>query len=277
MRHRPAPADATNRSCRSQAGERLTERQALLALLLPSANNLAVLLARRVARQRAAAFVARDERHGPPARHDATPPTPTRAGFDPGTVSTAVDQLMLAGVGDARTRPSPRSWPRKAADLPVAGTVHNTDTCSAPDGFVGIKTGSDDAAGGCFMFRAVRRLHGRTVTVTGVVLGQHGDNLIDAGLYAAAQLVDRVAGVERTTVVACDRSAPHRWPDLDLARMPNGHIGHPGPVADCVGRRCRGAFRGPPTPHRKTRFSVLDSPRTPRPATPSSDRSPSPR
>ena len=30
----------------------------------------------------------------------------------------------------------------------------NTDTLLGKDGFVGIKTGSDDAAGGCFMFRS---------------------------------------------------------------------------------------------------------------------------
>jgi D-alanyl-D-alanine carboxypeptidase (penicillin-binding protein 5/6) len=77
--------------------------------------------------------------------------------------------------------------------LPVGGTVHNTDTLLGSHGFVGIKTGSDDAAGGCFMFRAHRQVHGRRATVTGVVLGQQGSNLISAGLYAGAQLVARAA------------------------------------------------------------------------------------
>jgi hypothetical protein len=47
------------------------------------------------------------------------------------------------------------------------------------------------------MFRVqhwiVRHRHGRMVTITGVVLGQPGHNLIDTGQYAARQLVDAVA------------------------------------------------------------------------------------
>jgi len=54
-------------------------------------------------------------------------------------------------------------------------------------------TGSDDAAGGCFMFRSYRAVHGLDTELIGVVLGQRGHNLINAGLYAAQQLADRVA------------------------------------------------------------------------------------
>jgi serine-type D-Ala-D-Ala carboxypeptidase (penicillin-binding protein 5/6) len=71
--------------------------------------------------------------------------------------------------------------------------VTNTNTLLGQDGFVGMKTGSDDAAGGCFMFRTRRFVDGRTVYLIGVVLGQHGRNLITAGLYAARQLADRLA------------------------------------------------------------------------------------
>jgi len=74
-------------------------------------------------------------------------------------------------------------------DLPVAGTVHNTDKLLGTDGFVGIKTGSDDAAGGCFMFRA----HRSGGDLTGVVLGRRGHNLIAAGLDAARELAQTVA------------------------------------------------------------------------------------
>lgn len=45
-------------------------------------------------------------------------------------------------------------------------------------GFVGTKTGSDDAAGSCFTFGVRRWIvehnRGRTVTIVGVVLGQPG-------------------------------------------------------------------------------------------------------
>jgi serine-type D-Ala-D-Ala carboxypeptidase (penicillin-binding protein 5/6) len=56
-----------------------------------------------------------------------------------------------------------------------------------------MKTGSDDAAGGCFMFRSGRHTDSGNVTLIGVVLGQQGHNLITAGLYAAKQLTDRLA------------------------------------------------------------------------------------
>src|SRR5207253_1277959 len=61
----------------------------------------------------------------------------------------------------------------------------NTDRLLGYDGFVGVKTGSDDAAGGCFAFRAIRWIDGKRTTITGVVLGQPGHDRIAAGLAAA--------------------------------------------------------------------------------------------
>jgi D-alanyl-D-alanine carboxypeptidase (penicillin-binding protein 5/6) len=80
----------------------------------------------------------------------------------------------------------------RSATLPVAGTVHNTNALLGHDGFVGVKTGSDGAAGGCFAFRALRLIDGAWTTITGVVLGQPGDDRIAAGLAAADALVDRL-------------------------------------------------------------------------------------
>jgi D-alanyl-D-alanine carboxypeptidase len=77
--------------------------------------------------------------------------------------------------------------------LPVAGQVTNTNALLGHDGFVGMKTGSDKAAGGCLMFRAVWPTASGNRTLIGVVLGQRGNNLLTAGLYAAKQLADRVA------------------------------------------------------------------------------------
>ena len=174
-----------------EAGEELTELQALQALLLPSANNIAAVLARWdagsedrfVARMNAAA------RSLGMTRTRYTDPS----GYDDATVSTAADQVRI--VERAMRLPvfaSIVSTP--SATLPVAGTVHNTDTLLGYDGFVGVKTGSDDAAGGCFAFRAIRRIDGKRATITGVVLGQPGDDRITAGLAAAAAMVDRIAG-----------------------------------------------------------------------------------
>jgi D-alanyl-D-alanine carboxypeptidase (penicillin-binding protein 5/6) len=80
-----------------------------------------------------------------------------------------------------------------SATLPVAGTVRNTNRLLGRNGFVGVKTGSDAAAGGCFAFRAIRWIDGKRTTITGVVLGQPGHNQIAAGLAAAEAIVDRIA------------------------------------------------------------------------------------
>jgi len=68
----------------------------------------------------------------------------------------------------------------------------NTNTLLGHDGFVGMKTGSGNAADG-FMFRSERHTESGNVTLIGVVLGQQGPDLIATGLYAAQQLADRVA------------------------------------------------------------------------------------
>jgi D-alanyl-D-alanine carboxypeptidase (penicillin-binding protein 5/6) len=114
------------------------------------------------------------------------------SGYDEATVSTAADQVRI--VDRAMRLPVFASIvATTSAMLPVAGTVYNTDTLLGHNGFVGVKTGSDDAAGGCFAFRAIRLIDGKRTTITGVVLGQPGNNQIAAGLTAADAMVARIA------------------------------------------------------------------------------------
>ena len=173
------------------AGEQLTELQALQALLLPSANNIAPVLARWDAGS-ADRFVARMNTTARSLGMTQTRYTDP-SGYDDATVSSAADQVRI--VDHAMRLPAfahivatPSAW------LPVAGTVHNTDALLGHDGFVGGKTGSTAAAGGCFAFRAVQWIDGKRTTITGVVLGQPGDDRIAAGLAAADAMVDRIAG-----------------------------------------------------------------------------------
>jgi D-alanyl-D-alanine carboxypeptidase (penicillin-binding protein 5/6) len=176
------------------AGEQLTERQALQALLLPSANNIAAVLARWdagsidrfVARMNAAA---RSLGMGHTRYTDPS-------GYDDATVSTAADQMRIV---DRAMRLSVFATivATPTATLPIAGTVRNTNTLLGQDGFVGVKTGSDAAAGGCFAFRAIRWIDGKRTTITGVVLGQPGHDRIGAGLAAADAMVDHIAGHSR--------------------------------------------------------------------------------
>lgn len=177
------------------AGEQLTELQALQALLLPSANNIAAVLARWDAGS-ADRFVARMN-----ATARSLGMTNTRytdpSGYDEATVSTAADQVRI--VDRAMRLPVFASIvATQSATLPVAGTVRNTNTLLGQKGFVGVKTGSHDAAGGCFAFRAIRWIDGKRTTITGVVLGQPGNDQIAAGLAAAEAMVDRIAGRRAT-------------------------------------------------------------------------------
>lgn len=173
------------------AGERLTERQALQALLLPSANNIAAVLARWDAGS-ADSFIARMNATAQSlgmTRTDYTDPS----GYEDTTVSTAADQVLI--VDQTMRLPVFAGIVATAsATLPVAGIVHNTNTLLGRDGFVGIKTGSDNAAGGCFAFQALRWIDGKQMTITGVVLGQPGHDQIAAGLAAADAIVNRLAG-----------------------------------------------------------------------------------
>jgi serine-type D-Ala-D-Ala carboxypeptidase (penicillin-binding protein 5/6) len=173
------------------SGEQLTERQALQALLLPSANNIAAALARWDAGS-TDRFVARMNATarslGMTHTHYTDP-----SGYDDDTVSTAADQVLV--VDRAMRLPVFASIvATPSATLPVAGTVHNTNTLLGRNGFIGVKTGSTAAAGGCFAFRAIRWMDGKRTTITGVVLGQPGHDRIAAGLAAADAMVDRIAG-----------------------------------------------------------------------------------
>jgi serine-type D-Ala-D-Ala carboxypeptidase (penicillin-binding protein 5/6) len=203
-------ADTDRRSAQDEsvvpisAGERLSELQALQALLLPSANNIAAVLARWdagsldrfVARMNATArsLGMRHTRYTDP------------SGYDDTTVSTAADQVRI--VVRAMRQPVFASIvATRSAWLPVAGTVHNTNRLLGQDGFVGVKTGSDRAAGSCFAFRAIRSIRGTRTTITGVVLGQPGYDPIGAGLMAAAAMVDRISG-QRVTPDSGQPTAP---------------------------------------------------------------------
>jgi serine-type D-Ala-D-Ala carboxypeptidase (penicillin-binding protein 5/6) len=203
------------------AGEQLTELQALQALLLPSANNIAAALARWDAGSENR-FVARMNTTARSLGMTHTRYTDP-SGYDDATVSTAADQVRI--VDRAMSLPVFASIvATQSATLPVAGTVHNTNTLLGHNGFVGVKTGSDDAAGGCFAFRAIRRVNGKRATITGVVLGQPGHDQIAAGLAAADAMVDGIAGrrampdprprAPQRLHSALSKFATHRTPSL---------------------------------------------------------------
>jgi D-alanyl-D-alanine carboxypeptidase (penicillin-binding protein 5/6) len=173
-----------------KAGERITERQALQALLLPSANNIAALLARYDAGG-VSAFVARMNATASRLGMGSTTYTDP-SGFNDETVSTAVDQLRLARVA-MRVPAFAAIVDEASAELPGVGRVANFNGLLGSDGYVGVKTGSDRAAGGCLVFAKQVTVAGRRLLVLGVVLGQREGSLIEAALASAERLGDSAA------------------------------------------------------------------------------------
>jgi serine-type D-Ala-D-Ala carboxypeptidase (penicillin-binding protein 5/6) len=177
-----------------EAGEVLSERQALEALLLPSANNVAALLAVHEAGS-VEAFVAEMNEAAAELGMQKTHYTDP-SGFEDTTVSTAADQLKLGRTAMADpTFAQIVAMP--SAQLPVVGEVANYNELVGHEGFVGIKTGSDEAAGGCLLF--AKRIHvgGRTLSVLGAVLGQREGDFIQAALASANSLAASVAAAIR--------------------------------------------------------------------------------
>lgn len=173
-----------------RAGERLSERQALQALMLPSANNVAEMLAAHEA-PTVEAFVARMNATARLLGMTGTTYTDP-SGYSASTVSTAADQLRLAAA--AMRRPAfAQIADESSAVLPVAGDVANYNQLVGHDGYVGIKTGSDGAAGGCLVFAKRVVVGGRRLTVLGDVLGQREGSLIPAALLAGQRLGDSAA------------------------------------------------------------------------------------
>lgn len=183
-----------------EAGETLTEQQLLEALLVASADNVADILAQWDAGS-VTAFVAKMNTTAKSLGMDHTHYTDP-SGLETSTVSTASDQLVVARKAMA-IPDFAAIVAMPDATFPVAGTVQNFDYDVGHDGIIGIKTGSDTAAGGCWAFAATRTIGGSKQVVYGVVLGIPGDatGLVEPALSAGQALADAVPGTVRTMTV----------------------------------------------------------------------------
>ena len=153
------------------AGERISERQALVALLLPSADNMAWILARWDAGSRGA-FVARmnatARRLGMTATRYADP-----SGLAATTISTAADQVRLGMAAMGQPALAAIAAMRTAV-IPVAGVVRNYNTLLGQNGIIGLKTGNTPAAGGCVLLAARQRAASRPILIIAASFGQPG-------------------------------------------------------------------------------------------------------
>ena len=226
----PAQVAANESLVRVTAGEVLTERQALAALLLPSADNIAQILARWDAGTTSAFLAKMNATAGRFGMADTRYTDPS--GLDKGTVSTAADQVRLAEQA-MRVPALAELVALPQVTIPVAGTVTNYNTLLGHDGIVGIKTGSTLAAGGCLVFAAKVRVGGRDLLILGAVLGQAGPlaKLLPLVLGASQKLVQAAAAAvgphvvvhagdvvgkvgDRTSLVAAQDLMVLGWPGL---------------------------------------------------------------
>jgi D-alanyl-D-alanine carboxypeptidase (penicillin-binding protein 5/6) len=184
-------ADTARRRARGESvvrvvrGEVLSRDQALAALLIPSANNVAVMLADRVSGSQSRFVDLMNSTAYQLGMIHTTYTDPS--GYRPSTVSTARDQLLLLRSA-LRSPVLARTMGMRTTVLPVAGQVKNTNTLLGHQGFVAGKTGTTDAAGGCVVFRVIRA--GRVLD--GAVLGQPGGRT--TALRVAAELANGMLG-----------------------------------------------------------------------------------
>ncbi|WP_406091900.1 serine hydrolase [Kitasatospora purpeofusca] len=150
-------------------GQQLSQYQALELLMLPSANNVARLLARWDAGSEEAFVKKMNDTAAGFGMTNTTYTDP--AGYNAETRSTAKDQLKLAEqvMQDEIFRQIVST-----ADTTFNNQkISNTNTLISPkNGIIGVKTGSSTPAGGCLMWAAFKDVAGVRRLILGVTLGQ---------------------------------------------------------------------------------------------------------
>lgn len=216
-------------------GEKITEYQALEAMLLPSANNMADTLAKWAFGSIASYSAHANNMAKSLGMSDSHIGTADASGFSPQTVATATD---LVHLGEAALQNPVLSQivSEKTAKVPVAGKIYNVNWLLGQDSVDGIKTGSNDQDNGVYLFSAEQTLvSGQTAHFVGAIMGGRTlTQAIDSSMpllasarttfhYSTAIPVDRVIGhyaVPWGGTVSAAAAKPLRlliWPGENLA------------------------------------------------------------
>ncbi|UQW99693.1 serine hydrolase [Streptomyces sp. RerS4] len=159
-------------------GAKYSQLDMLKMLMIPSANNVARLLARwDTGSDSEAAFVAKMNAAAKELGMDDTTYTDP-SGLDAGTVSTAVDQLKLAeAVMKEEAFRAVVAMPNATIEgLPTPLINNNGNLLLAPGlSIKGIKTGSSTPAGGTLMWAAYKTVGGETPLILGTMMDQRVD------------------------------------------------------------------------------------------------------
>lgn len=167
-----------------KAGTSMTEKEALTAMLLPSANNYAISLA-NWAYGSTSSYVSAANDWLKDKGFSGTKIT-SPDGLDPGNVSTTKDLIGLGTLVLASPTLA-AIVSEKVATLPGAGEQDNTNALLGVNGVNGIKTGNTDEAGFCLLFSADVPVGATKVRVLGVVLGAADHDALWASVTALLQ------------------------------------------------------------------------------------------
>lgn len=151
------------------AGDSMTEYQALEAMMLPSANNVADSLA-IWAYGSLPAYQTAAQNYVKTLGMTTTTIGNDASGFDPSTTSTATDFVKL-GTAAAASPALATIMNQSSVDIPGFGTYRNVNSLVGQYGIRGIKTGNTDQAGGCFLGAADVKVGNKTVTFVTAVMG----------------------------------------------------------------------------------------------------------
>ncbi|MCX4964064.1 hypothetical protein OHA98_04360 [Streptomyces sp. NBC_00654] len=167
-------------------GDKISEKDALSALMIPSANNIARLLARWDAGSEKAFVEKMNDTAKQLGMKNTTYTDPS--GLTATTVSTAEDLVKLGeklveipALMDITKLPE---WKD-----PSGKVWRNYNTLVPFDGALGIKTGSTSKAGGNLLFAAHKMVDGTDQLIVGAVLGQYSDTSIIDAVNAASKKV----------------------------------------------------------------------------------------
>ncbi|NUV75960.1 D-alanyl-D-alanine carboxypeptidase [Streptomyces fungicidicus] len=171
-------------------GQKISVKEAIEAIMLPSANNIARQLARWDSDGDEAAFVEKMNKYAAELGMESTTYTDP-SGLKETTVSSAEDQVKLGkAVMEFETFSSVVRLPNYEST--TSGRQEKNYNFLVPMyGVVGIKTGSTTKAGGNLLFAAEKVVDGEKQLIIGAVFGQHAPPILDTATARSKDLILR--------------------------------------------------------------------------------------
>lgn len=153
-----------------ELGEKISEYQALQAILLPSANNMADSLA-------IWSYGSMDSYHAfansmlKQLGFTKTIVGADASGFAPDSKSTP-SELVKLGERAMSNPVIAQIVAQKSATIPVHGVIYSANSRLGYNSIIGIKTGLTDQAGGCFLFAANYTVEGKQIMLIGAIMNE---------------------------------------------------------------------------------------------------------